>query len=313
MKAYAIQDADKPASLAEIPKPEVGPRDVLVAIRAASVNGFDVYQANGYLLGMMEHRFPTVVGRDLAGVVEAVGGEVTAFAAGDEVIGFVPSVPPLEHGTFAEWISAADLVLVPKPAGLSFETAAALPLAGAAALDLLESVAVGSGDTLLVAGATGGVGSFVVQLAAASGVTVLATARPDEEEFVRGLGATETFDYSAGSVSAAVRASHPDGITALIDLVDRGDALTELASVVRSGGRVATLLGAADVEGLAARGVTGANVNAATTAPKLERLASLADSGGLRVEIQKVYPLDEAATALSAFQAGTRGKVVLRV
>src|SRR5688572_25224094 len=93
MKAFAIESADKPASLVTLPEPEVGPRDVRVTIRAASVNGFDVFQANGYLIGMMEHRYPTVVGRDLAGVVEEAGPEAGGFAVGAEVFGFVPSSP----------------------------------------------------------------------------------------------------------------------------------------------------------------------------------------------------------------------------
>lgn len=316
MKAYAIQDVEKPASLVTLPKPEVGSRDVLVAIRAASVNGFDVYQANGYLRGVMEHRLPTVIGRDLGGVVEALGADLTDLtdlAVGDEVFGFIPATPPLEHGSYADWISAADLVLVRKPAGLGFDEAAALPLAGAAALDLLEAVDVGEGDTLLIVGATGGVGSLLVQLAAARGVIVTATARSDEEAFVRDLGAAETIDHTAGSVSDAIRTRHPEGITALIDLVDQRDALTELGSVVRSGGRVATLLGAADIDHFVARGVTAANVNATPTPQKLGRLAALATSGELRVKIQAVYSLDQVGEALAAFQHGTRGKIVLHV
>jgi NADPH2:quinone reductase len=313
MKAYAIERPDQPASVMTLPTPVAGPRDVLVAIRAASINGFDVYQANGYLLGMMEHRLPTVIGRDLAGVVEAVGSEVTDRAVGEEVFGFVPSTPPLEHGSFAERIAAPDLVLAAKPADLGFDEASALPLAGAAALDLLDAVDVSEGDTLLIVGATGGVGTIAVQLAASRGVTVIATARPDEESFVRELGAAETIDYTAGTVADAVRARHPEGIMALIDLVDQQDALTDLGSVVRPDGRVASLLGAADIEGFAARGVTATNVNAAPTADKLRHLGDLASSGELRVHIQAVYPIDEAGDALQAFQRGTRGKLVLRV
>lgn len=313
MKAYAIESPEKPASLVTLPKPEVGPRDVRVAIYAASVNGFDVYQANGYLLGMMEHRFPTIVGRDLAGVVEAIGSDVTDFAVGDEVFGFVPSMPPLERGSYAELISAADLVLVRKPAGLDFHEAAALPLAGTAALDLLDAVDVNEGDTLLIVGATGGVDTMVVQLAAARGATVIATARPDEESFVRELGATEAIDYTTGSVADVVRGRHPDGITALIDLVDQRDALTELGSVVRSGGRVATLLGAADIDHFTALSIAATNVNAAPTVDKLRHLADLASLGELRVVIQGVYALDAVGEAFAAFQQGTRGKLVLRV
>ena len=154
---------------------------------------------------------------------------------------------------------------------------------------------------------------MAVQLAAQRGLTVVATARPDEEAFVRELGAADTIDYSAGSVADAVRTRYPDGIAALIDLVDRKDALTELAAVVREGGHVATLLGAADVDQLATRGVTGHNVNAAPTADKLRLLGRLASSRALRVPIQGVYSIDRAADALQAFQQGTRGKLVLRV
>jgi NADPH:quinone reductase-like Zn-dependent oxidoreductase len=312
LKAVALTTADKPAELVTLPKPEVGLGDVLVAIRDASVNGFDVYQASGRFTDMMEHRFPTVIGRDLAGVVEGIGSEVTDFAVGDEVFGFVPSTPPLEHGTFAEYISADDLVLVRKPAGLDVETAAALPLAGSAALDLLEAVDVKDGDTLLIVGATGGVGSLAVQLAAMRGATVIATARPDEDAF-RELGASHTIDYSAGSVADAVRAAYPDGITAVIDVVDQKDALTDLGSVVHSGGRVATLLGAADVEHFASRGVTAMNVGATPTPEKLRRLADLVGSGELRVLIQGVYSIEQVDEALEAFKQGTRGKLIVRL
>ena len=228
------------------------------------------------------------------------------------MFGFVPSAPPLEHGSFAEYISADNLVLAPKPADLDFETAAALPLAGSAALDLLEAVDVKEGETLLIVGATGGVGSLTVQLAAKRGATVIATTRPDEDAF-RELGASQTIDYSAGSVAEAVRAAYPDGITALIDVVDQKDALTELGSVVHSGGRVASLLGAADVEAFASRDITATNVGATPTPEKLQRLAELVGSGELRVLIQGVYGLDQVDEALETFKQGTRGKLIVRL
>jgi NADPH:quinone reductase-like Zn-dependent oxidoreductase len=314
MKAFALESSDKPAALVTVPKPEVGEADVLVAVRAASVNGFDVYQANGFLFGMMEHALPTVVGRDFSGVVEAVGPGVGEFAKGDEVFGFIPSVPPLKSGAFAEYVAGGpELVLARKPAGLDFHDAAALPLAGSAALDLLEAIDGHEGDVVVIIGATGGVGTLAVQLASQRGLAVVATARPDEEAFVRELGAADTIDYSAGSVAGAVRSRYPDGVAALIDLVDQKDALTELAAIVRDGGHVATLLGAADVDELATRSVIGHNVNAAPNADKLRLLGELAGSGALRVPIQGVYSIDQAGDALQAFQQGTRGKLVLRV
>jgi NADPH:quinone reductase-like Zn-dependent oxidoreductase len=220
-------------------------------------------------------------------------------------------MPPLERGSDAERIAGGDLVLVPKPAPLDFYEAATLPLAGTAALDLLDAVDVGEGDNLLIVGATVGVGTLATQLAVRRGAAVLATARSEDEAFVRELGATHTIDYSAGSIADAVRDLHPAGISALIDLVDQQDVLTELGSVVLSGGRVATLLGAADVERFASRGVTAVNVNAAPTADKLRRLADLASSDDLRVIIQGVYALDQVGEAFEVFQQGTRGKLVL--
>jgi len=314
MKAFALEGTDTPAALVTVPKPEVGEADVLVAVRAASVNGFDVYQANGFLLGMMEHTLPTVIGRDFAGVVEAVGPGVSEFAAGDEVFGFIPSTPPLKSGAFAEYVAGGpELVLAAKPADLDFHDAAALPLAGSAALDLLEAIDGHAGDVVLIVGATGGVGTLAVQLATQRGLAVVATARPDEEAFIRDLGATDAIDYSAGGVADAIRSRYPDGVAALIDLVDQKDALAELAAVVREGGHVATLLGAADVDQLATRRVIGHNVNAAPSADKLRLLGELAASGALRVPIQGVYSIDQAGDALQAFQQGTRGKLVVRL
>jgi NADPH2:quinone reductase len=312
MKAFALASAEGPGRLMDIPKPEIGTAEALVAVKAASVNGIDAYQATGALAGAMEHVFPTVLGRDFAGTVEAVGPEFEGFAVGDEVFGFVPARPPLERGTFGEYLVAGPgTVLARKPAGLGFNEAAALPLAGAAALDLLDAIAAKRGDVVLIVGATGGVGSLAVQLAAQCGLIVIATAQAEEDEFVRGLGAAETVDYSAGSVADAVRSHYADGIAALIDLVNQKPALTELASVVRPGGRVATSMNAADVEQLASRQIVGTNVAAAPTAQKLSLLGELAGSGALRIHIHGQYPIDQADQALQAFRRGTRGKIVV--
>ena len=312
MKAYAIESSDKPAGLVTVADPLNG-EGVTIAVRAAGLNGFDVYQASGYLIGMMEHRFPAIIGRDLAGVVEAIGSDASDFAVGDEVFGFLPSIPPLERGTFAERISGDGAILAPKPTGLDFEQAAALPLAGAAALDLLDAAEVKSGDTVLIVGATGGVGSFAIQLAALRGATVVATAGPDDEDFVRDLGAAHVVNHVDENVVAAVRGLFPEGVTTLVDVASQGDALSEIGDVVQAGGRVVSLLGAADVEHFAGRDIAASNVNAVVTIEKLERLGSMAVSGELRVPIQSVYPLDQVETALEEFGRGKRGKLVLKI
>jgi NADPH:quinone reductase-like Zn-dependent oxidoreductase len=315
VKAFALTVPDKPARLVDLPDPQPPEGGVRIRVRAASVNGFDVYQASGGLAAMMPHEFPTIVGRDFAGVVDAVGAGRTDVAVGDEVFGFIPSTPPLHEGTYAEYVvRGPDLVLASKPGPLSFTVAAAIPLAGATALDSVDAVEVGPGDTVVVAGATGGVGSIAVQLAAQRGATVIATAKAgDEDAFVRRFGASETVDYAGGDVAEAIRSRFPDGVTALIDTVNRGDAFVPMAELVVDGGRVSTTLGAADVEALAGRNVRATNVMGTPTSEKLKALADRVVAGTLRVEIQRTFPLADVSSALAAFSGGTLGKIVLEI
>jgi NADPH:quinone reductase len=315
MKAYALTVPNQPAALADLPGPEARVDGALVRVRAASVNGIDVYQASGALAAMMPHDLPTVVGRDFAGVVEAVGDARTDVTIGDEVIGFIPSTPPLHVGSWAELVPAGpDVPLARKPAGISFDAAAAIPLAGVAALDAVHAAEIKDGDTVVVVGATGGVGSFAIQFAVQRGATVIATAKAgDEDAFVRSLGATETIDYATGDVVEALQSRFPDGFDVLIDLVNRGDAFTPIASLVRDGGRIATTMGTADVDALAARDVRATNVMATPTPDKLAWVVEHVAGGSVRVEVQETFPLADAAAATAAFAAGTIGKLVLKV
>jgi NADPH:quinone reductase-like Zn-dependent oxidoreductase len=315
MKAFALTAAEQPAALTDLPDPEIGPDEALVRVHAASVNGFDVFQSSGGLMGMMPHELPTVIGRDMAGEVVAVGPERTDVAVGDEVLAFVAIAPPLHSGTWAELVAGgAALILARKPAGLGWEAAAAIPLAGSTALDAVDAVDPKPGDTVLIMGATGGVGAFAVQFAAQRGARVIASAKPGEEDaFVRSLGAAETIDWTQSGLGDSVRRLAPGGLAALIDVVSRGEAFGPLAALVQDGGRASTTLGAADVAALAERGVTATNVNGAPTPEKLASLAEQAASGKLQVPIQQAYPLADAPSAIQAFSAGTRGKLVLTV
>lgn len=315
MKAFALTSADQPATLTDLPDPEVAADGALVRVRAASVNGFDVYQASGGLTAMMPHDLPTVIGRDLAGVVEAVGSARTDVAVGDEVLGFVTIAPPLRLGTWAEVVAGGpELILTKKPASLDWGTAAAIPLAAATALDAVNAVDPGPGDAVLIMGSTGGVGAYAVQFAAQRGARVIASAKPGEDDaFVRGLGATETIDYTQSGLGDTVRGLTPDGLTGLIDVVSRAEAFMALAALVRTGGRAATTLGAADVEALAARGIQATNVMGTPTADKLTTLANQEATGELVVPVQKTFPLADAPAAMAAFGAGTRGKIVLTI
>jgi len=314
VKAFALTSADHPAELVDLPDPEPAADRLVVRIVAASVNGFDLFQASGRLIAMMPHEFPAVVGRDFAGVVEAVGSEWSDVEVGDEVLGHVPSLPPLRSGSFAERVGAASLVIAGKPPEVSFETAAAIPLAGSTALASVDAIVIQPGDVVLIVGATGGVGAIAVQLAAQRGARVIATARPgDEASLVTALGAAETIDYGAGDLVAQVRDRYPDGVAGLIDLVNRGEDFAAVAALVRDGGRAATTLSAADADALAARGVTGTNVRGMPTPEVLASLADEVAAGRLRVEIQASFPLTEVDAAIRAFSEGTRGKIVLTV
>ena len=181
MRAVAIESLGNPARVLELPTPNPAPGEVLVKIQTASVNGFDLAVAAGVLEGAMEHRFPVVLGKDFAGIVEAVGEGVTHFAPGEPVFGVVMK-PYLGDGSFALGDgSFAEYVTVPEqygierlPNSLDPATAGALGLAGSAALAAIDAAAVRSGDTVLVSGATGGVGALVVQYAQNAGATVVA-------------------------------------------------------------------------------------------------------------------------------------------
>lgn len=315
MKAFALTAADQPAALTELPDPEVAADAALVRVHAASVNGFDVYEASGGLMAMMPHELPTVIGRDFAGVVVAVGTERTDVRPGDEVLGFLTSTPPLHTGTWAEMVAGgANLILARKPAGLAWDAAAAIPLAASTALDAVDAVDPGPGDTVLIMGATGGVGAFAVQFAAQRGARVIATAIPGENDaFVRSLGAAETIDYRPSGLGDTVRRLAPDGLAGLIDAVSRGEAFMALAALLPDGGRAATTLGAADLEALAARGVRATNIMGTPTPEKLAALAEQAAAGTLQVPIQRTFSLADAPAALEAFAAGTRGKLVLTI
>lgn len=291
----------------DTPRPEAG--ELLVRVAASSLNGFDAASAAGYLQGVMEHRFPLVPGKDFAGTVEALGEGVEGFAIGDAVFGVVMK-PFLGTGSLAEYVTVpAAHGVAPIPAGLSVPDAGALGLAGTAAVDSLDAVAVQPGEMLLVSGATGGVGALAVQLAAARGATVIATARPGAEtDFVAALTQTEvhTGDFT-GDLSAQVRALAPAGVDAVLHLA--GDA-AQLTGLLRSGGRIASTLGfgqdAADRQD-----VTVHTVMADPTPKTLIALADAAASGALRVPVTATYPLEQAPDAFAAFGAGALGKLAI--
>ncbi|HWU07652.1 MAG TPA: NADP-dependent oxidoreductase [Streptomyces sp.] len=314
MRAFNVPESGAQPVVSDLPVPEVTDGAVLVRVKSAALNAIDKTLVAGMMAEMMPHLYPLVVGRDAAGVVEAVGAGVDHVAVGDEVIGHVLLAPPIQAGSIAEYALIPAAAVAAKPAGLDFDTAAALPLAGTAALASVDAVEASEDQVVLVVGATGGVGSYAVQLLAARGVTVVATGGAADSDRLTGLGAATVVDHRSGTpVADQVTAAYPGGVDALIDLVASSpDALP--LSAVRKGGRVASTLGAADGQVLGAAGLTGSNIMASPLREVIEPLAALAAAGTLKVDITKVFPLEQAADGLAALSAGgTRGKIVIRV
>jgi NADPH2:quinone reductase len=186
MRAITLESFDSGPTLQEIPTPQIAPNEVLVRVRASSVNPVDNAIASGMLKDMVEHEFPVVLGRDFAGVVEQAGSDVRDLSIGDEVFGFVPGMGPTVHdGSWAELIAVPESVATHKPEDIDTASAGAASLAAITALSALDALGVSEGDTVLIVGANGGVGSFAVQLAAEAGATGIAPALPEVEVYHR--------------------------------------------------------------------------------------------------------------------------------
>ncbi|MGW9070370.1 NADP-dependent oxidoreductase [Streptomyces yangpuensis] len=306
MKAITYSEYGTPAALTvvDVPKPKVGPGEVLVRVKAAGVNPVDWKLAAGYLDPILEVRHPVIPGWDVAGVVEAVGPDTSDFAVGDEVYGYVRK-EWVELGTYAELVAAPVRTLARKPRGLTFEQAAGVPLAGLTAYQSLTRVGVRAGESVLIHSAAGGTGSFGVQIAVALGLRVIGTAGAHNHDYLRSLGA-EPVLYGEG-LADRVRELAPGGVDAALDFYG-DDVIETLQSLVGQRDRVVSI---ADQEA-AAKGSHQLWVR--PDAADLAFLAELADAGKLTVNVEHALPLAEAAKAWELSAAGrTRGKIVLTV
>jgi NADPH2:quinone reductase len=309
MKAVALSSFDTPPALREdLPAPKPAPNEVLVRVHASSVNPVDNGIAAGMLKQMgVEYEFPVIIGRDYAGAVEQVGDEVTRYAVGDEVFGFLLHANPSAHdGSWAELIAVPeDMSIARAPEGVDLTTAGAAPLAGISAMLAIDALELSEGDTVLIVGASGGVGSLAVQLAAQAGASVAAPALPEDEDYLRELGVDELLPRD-GDLAAATRARYPDGCEAVLDLVNFAPDVP--ATLVKDGGRVASPTGAAG------EGPGRTMVMATPTPENLERLAGLLADGTLRVPIQATYELAQGPEALTALATShTQGKLAMRI
>ena len=312
MRAFAVRSFGEPPSVHDLPVPAAD-GTVLIRVRFAGVNPLD-----SNLLGRLTaaSSYPFVVGIDFAGVAERVPAGDHGLQAGDRVFGMART-----HGSYAEYTAAvpgATLEPVARiPDGVTDDQAAALPIPATTALRTIDLLEVTAGQQVVVMGATGGVGGYAVQMARSRGAHVIATVRGDAGEAHR-LGAGEVYDSQAGDVIAALRAAHPDGVDAVLDLVNGPDAIRRDAEVIRPAGRLVSTIFAADEGWFAQRQITAHNhassANPLISPQGLVTVAQMLADGTITARIRSTAGLDAAGQILDEFRhGGLRGKAIIRL
>lgn len=315
MKAVTVSEYGARAELTEVPPRPVGSHDVRIRVEAAGMNPMDTSIANGAWASRLDAVFPLILGSDVAGVVESTGADVTAFSAGDRVFGQLLVAPLGSTGTYAEYVVAPDNApLAPIPESLSATSAAAIPTAGGTAQGIVDQLGDLSGQRVLIIGAAGGVGSYLTQLAASAGATVITVAAASEADRMKTYGASMNIDRAAGDVGTRVREAYPQGINIVIDLANEASTFAGLAlAVLTPGGTALSTRFAADPAALDSASITGINFSANITAELLARLASSVIDARVTVPPITTVPLAEVPGLLASTRGSASGKTVITV
>ncbi|MEV4421639.1 NADP-dependent oxidoreductase [Patulibacter sp. NPDC049589] len=311
MRALTVDGPRSRPRLAEVPAPSPGPGELQVAVSTSAVSGLDVAIAQGRTLELADHVFPVTLGRSFAGTVTAVGPGVERRSVGDRVFGLVLG-GVVQRGAWAERIVVPDGDLVAAiPDGVDDAVAGALGLAGVVAMNLVSAARAAPGRELLVDGDVFGLAPIVVALAVARGARVVATGAADDEALLREQGAHEVLDPGS-DVVAALRALRPDGVDALVDLVDRDhDDFKAALGVLHEGGYAVSAFGAATGSGRPDVDVT--NVFLEPNPGQLDELARLVADGALRVPVAATLDLAAIGEDPATWSSGPRGVRVVTV
>jgi NADPH2:quinone reductase len=290
---------------AVLPDPTPARGEVIVRVQAAGVGIWDSMQRSGEF-PVEGAAFPLVLGAECSGTVEALGDGVEGLDVGDAVFAYFFG----KQGAYAEKVAVPANAVARKPERANFVEAAAVPTdAITAHTALVDELHVAPGQTVFIAGGSGGVGTLAVQIAHALGARVIASTSAGNAEFVRSLGADEVIDYRAGDPAVLVRERYPNGVDAALDAVGGPSAATTIRTV-KAGGRFAELTG----EDVSALGVNVGHIESEPSAERLRTIAALMDQQQLRPEIAKTFPLDQARAAQELVESRhVRGKVVLTV
>jgi NADPH2:quinone reductase len=312
MRAFAVRSFGEAPAILELPIPAADGA-YLIRVTCAGVNPID-YKLVERLTAASA--YPFVMGADFAGVVEGVPAGKSDFQIGDRIFGMART-----HGAYAEYTAVAPGVksepLTRIPDGVTDEQAAALPVPAITALGSLELLAVSKGQRVVVMGATGGVGGYAVQMARSRGAHVIATVRGDSNEGRR-LGAEEIYDTKAVDVIDAIHKSHPDGVDAILDLVNGKDAIRRDAEILKSGGSLVSTIYAADEAWFAERKIAAHNIaglaNPFSSPQGLQKIAGMLADGTITARISATVQLDGAAQIIEKLRSGgLRGKAVIRL
>ena len=315
MRAMVIETFGGPEvfSEQEIDRPQPGARELLVRVVASGTNPVEAkMRADGSARGVT---LPAVLGADASGVVEETGPGCRDFAVGDEVY-YTPEVASPHPGTYAEYHVIDETIVARKPAGLSHIEAAAVPLAGGTAWQVLvDRLQIAPAETVLIHGGAGGVGSFAVQVAKAAGTRVLATASAENQGLLKELGTDLAIDYKANDpIEVALDVTNGNGVDVVLDTVG-GDIVERSLVATRKFGRLGTILGPkGDLTALYQRNLTLHAVMMKRNRRQLVQLRELIERGQLRPIIDQVLPLEQVAKAHTRLDSGHgRGKMVLSV
>jgi NADPH:quinone reductase-like Zn-dependent oxidoreductase len=308
MKAVRIHGFGGPEVLRyeDVPKPEAKVGEILVRIRAAGVNPIDWKVRSGYMKEMFQSRLPLILGVDMAGTVEATGAGVTEFKPGDAVYGYTGTS---KGGTYAEYITADESSLAPKPESLDFIQAAALPLVSLVGWQTLFDIAhLEKGQTVLIHGASGGVGHIAAQLAKWKGAKVVGTASARNLDFLREIGVDMVIDYQKTRFEEMLR-----NIDVVLD-TQAGDTQQRSYKVLKKGGVLVSTLGIENPAEAEKYEVRATGFMAQPDGSELREIARLIDEGKLKPAVSTVMPFKDAAKAHELSQTGhVRGKIVLKM
>jgi NADPH:quinone reductase-like Zn-dependent oxidoreductase len=308
MKAIVVHEYGGPEVLKyeDAPRPEPKEDQVLVRVMAAGVNPVDAIVRQGMLGQRGLDKGPLIVGYDISGVVEKAGAKIEKFKRGDAVYAYLSI---LHGGGYAEFAIAKSGEISLKPRNINFEEAGAVPLAATTAWQaLIDTAKIGKGQTVLIHGGSGGVGSFAIQIAKARGARVIATASTANQDLLRQLGVDQAIDYTTTKFEDVVK-----DVDVVLNAV-RGDTLARSYGVIKKGGIIVSITEPPDQAMCEKLGIRGSDLTAHPDANVLQELSKLIEAKKIKPIVSQVMPLTEAAKAQEQIETRhTRGKIVLKV